>query len=348
MPLDQGRTTSGYRRRDELDRLAKLIEDAALDGNQNWRPPNSMVRRTLILNLCAVAAFSQAPQPDGAGLQRGTLPDHWITGGPDCSAVPKWQVHAYNPNLYIIRESGCINYEKPFLYLFFGSERALLQDTGAGENNVAEIVYQTIGEWLQRNGRQSIPLVVAHSHGHGDHISGDAQFAGHPGTTVIGLSVEATQKAYGIEHWPEDRGSIDLGNRILDVVAIPGHQPFSVAFYDRLTGILLTGDTLYPGRLYISDFPAYRASIQRLIDFTRDKPVAHVLGCHVEQAKMPFLDYPVGTKYQPDEHVLELSHAHLAELNDALRSMNEKPVRYAMRDFTIWPREPRPQPAFQK
>jgi glyoxylase-like metal-dependent hydrolase (beta-lactamase superfamily II) len=307
----------------------------------NLRWLNSAVRLLIILACCATGAFPQAPQPDGAGLQRGVLPGHWITGGPDCAVVPKWQVHAYNPDFFIIRESGCTNYEKPFLYLFFGSERALLQDTGAGENNVAEIVNQTIAEWLRRNGRQSIPLVVAHSHGHGDHISGDAQFAGRPDTTVIPLSVEGTQKAFGIRRWPEDRGSIDLGNRVLDVIAIPGHQPTSVAFYDRLTGVLLTGDTLYPGRLYVSDFAAYSASIQRLADFTRDKPVAHVLGCHVEQSKTPFLDYPVGTKYQPEEHALELSHAHLIELDEALRMMNGNPVRYALRDFTIWPREPR-------
>lgn len=293
------------------------------------------------ITVCARFATAQAPQPDGAGLERGELPAHWITGGPDCSVVPKWQVHAYNPDLYILRESGCTNYEKPFLYLFFGRDRALLQDTGAGETNVAEIVNQTIAEWCRRNRRQSIPLVVAHSHGHDDHTSGDAQFAGKPNVTVIPLSEEGTAKAFGIRKWPTDRGSIDLGGRVLDVIAIPGHQPLSVAFYDRRTGILLTGDSLYPGRLYVFDAPAFQASIQRLVDFVRDKPVAHVLGCHIEESKTPFLDYPVGTKYQPEEHALELSHAHLVELNEALKSMAGHPVRYALRDFTIWPREAR-------
>ncbi|MBV8903562.1 MAG: MBL fold metallo-hydrolase [Acidobacteriia bacterium] len=265
-----------------------------------------------------------------------------MTGGPDCSKAPKWQVHAYNPDLYILRESGCTNYEKPLLYLFFGKDRALLQDTGAGETNVAEIVNQTIAEWSRRKGRRSIPLVVAHSHGHGDHISGDAQFMGKAGVTMVPLSVEGTQKAFGIREWPSDAGSIDLGGRVLDVIAIPGHHPLSVAFYDRRTGILLTGDSLYPGRLYVSDFAAFAASIQRLVDFTRERPVAHILGCHIEESKTPFLDYPVGTKYQPEEHVLELSHAHLVELNEALKSMGSQPVRYALRDFTIWPREPQP------
>ena len=287
--------------------------------------------------LCACAAMGQAPQPDGAGLERGTLPATWITGGPDCTVAQKWQVHSYNPDFYIIRESGCTNYEKPFLYLIFGKERALLLDTGAGRTDVAETVNQTVAEWCKRNGRESIPLVVGHSHGHGDHVSGDAQFAGKPGVTMVPLSVEGTQNAYGIKQWPGDPGSIDLGGRLLDVIAIPGHQAFGVAFYDRRTGILLTGDTLYPGRLYVSDAPAFVASIQRLVDFTKDKPVAHILGTHIEESNTPFLDYPIGTKYQPEEHVLQLSHAHLIEMNEALKSMNGHVVRYALRDFTIWP-----------
>lgn len=299
---------------------------------------NSAMRLVLGATLCAGVVLGQVHEPDGAGLERGTIPAQWITGGPDCSTIPKWQVHAYNSDLYILRESGCTNYEKPFLYLFLGKDRALLQDTGAGETNVGQVVAQTLTDWSRRNGRDSPPLVVAHSHGHGDHISGDAQFTGQANVTMIPLSVEGMQKAYGIRQWPTDIGSIDLGGRVLNVIPIPGHQPLSVAFYDRRTGILLTGDTLYPGRLYVSDFVAFRASIQRLVDFTRDKPVTHILGCHIEESKTPFLDYPVGTKYQPEEHTLELSHAHLIELNDALKMMSERPVRYALRDFTVWPR----------
>ena len=40
--------------------------------------------------------------------------------------VPDWQVHEYNADFYIIRESGCTHYEKPFIYLIFGKERAMI------------------------------------------------------------------------------------------------------------------------------------------------------------------------------------------------------------------------------
>jgi hypothetical protein len=48
--------------------------------------------------------------------------------------------------------------------------------------------------------------------------------------------------------------------------------------------ILLTGDTLYPGRLYARDAPAFVNSIDRLIDFTRPRSVSHILGAHIENA----------------------------------------------------------------
>jgi len=277
-------------------------------------------------------------------MRRGTLPVSWRPSGPTCEGIPDWQVQEYNPDFYILRESGCTNYEKPFLYLLFGKDRALLEDTGAGKPETAKIVDEVIAKWLKANNRASIPLVVTHSHAHGDHIAGDAQFKERPNTTYIPLTVEDTQKAFHIAKWPDDLGQIDLGDRILDVIAIPGHEKLSLTFYDRQTGILLTGDSVYPGRIYVSDFPEYARSIQRLVDFTRGKIVTHLLGTHIEEANTPYLDYPVRTVYQPDEHPLALSRGVLLELNEALIGMHDKPVRFAMRDITIWPREPARRP----
>jgi glyoxylase-like metal-dependent hydrolase (beta-lactamase superfamily II) len=268
-------------------------------------------------------------------VEPGTLPATWITGGPNCLEVPDWQIHEYNPSFYILRESGCTNYEKPFLYLILGRQRALLVDTGAGASDAAQVVQRLIGK------KGNVPLVVAHSHGHGDHVAGDKGFDGMSGVTLVAAAVPALQKAFAIGNWPEQIGSIDLGDRIVDVIPIPGHQPAHVAYYDRKTGILLTGDHLYPGRLYVTDFPLYLASTRRMAHFTEGKPVAHILGCHIEQSATPFVDYPVGTTYQPREHTLELGRAHLLELLAGLEQMQGKPVKLALRDFTIAPRAPR-------
>jgi hydroxyacylglutathione hydrolase len=288
-----------------------------------------------LLFVC-FSACAQAPEPDGAGLRRGRLPKSWRTGGPSCDHMQEWEVHPYNPDLYIIRENGCVNFEKPFLYLFFGKEKALLIDTGAGQTHVGETVSSVMQNWAQANHREPPPLIVGHSHSHDDHVAGDAQFAARANTTMIPLTVEGTRKFFDIVRWPQDVGRIDLGDRIIDVIPIPGHDVLSLAYYDRQTGILLTGDSLYPGRLYVGDFPSFVASTDRLVRFTDGKLVTHILGCHVEEARTPYLDYKVGTKYQPDEHVLELGRGELIELNEALKHM-KTPKRLAFRDFTIWP-----------
>jgi hydroxyacylglutathione hydrolase len=290
-----------------------------------------------LLFVVASIVHAQAPQPDGGGVKRGVLPDHWQVSGPQCPPDPKFQIHEYNEDFYILRESGCSNYEKPFLFLLFGKEKAILFDTGAGKTDVAQVVQGVIAEWLKRNGRESIPLVVAHTHAHGDHISGDAQLKALPNTTVVALTPADVQTFFGFRNWPEGIAQYDLGARVLDLIPIPGHQAASIAIYDRQTGILLTGDTLYPGRLYVADGPAFTRSIQRLVDFTKGKIITHVLGNHIEETRTPYLDYPIGTVYQPDEHALELGRAHLLELNEALQNMNGKIVRTAFRDFTIWP-----------
>jgi glyoxylase-like metal-dependent hydrolase (beta-lactamase superfamily II) len=272
--------------------------------------------------------------------ESGVLPASWYAGGADCAGRPDFQVHRYNPDLYILRQAACKNFEKPFLYLLFGSERALLLDTGAGNVDVAGTVDRIVATWLIEHRRPAIELIVAHSHGHGDHVAGDSQFVNRARVTLVGRDTASVRKFFGIQRWPDDMVTYDLGNRPIDVIPIPGHQAASIALYDRRTALLLTGDTFYPGRLYVRDSAAFVQSIHRLVDFTRDKPVAHMLGTHIENSRTPFRDYPVGTVDQPDEHVLELNRAQLVELDDALQGMRGKLVRSVLRDFTIWPVTP--------
>ena len=98
---------------------------------------------------------------------------------------------------------------------------------------------------------------------------------------------------------------------------------------------------MYPGRLYVSDWEAFRQSTLRLLRFTNDHPVSHILGCHIEQQRTPYTDYKTGTVFQPDEHALELGRAELLELNEALDLLGHTPSRAAYRDFTISPVLPR-------
>ena len=296
---------------------------------------NSLV--TAGLFLFSVGGRAQAPQPDGGGVRPGVLPKAWLLGGPKCVEIPEFQVHEYNQDFYILRQSGCSNFEKPFLYLLFGRDKALLVDTGAGKTHIARVVSNVIDKWLARNKSRSLELIVGHTHSHDDHTGGDELLRGLPRATVVAHNLNAVQSFFGIKNWPEEIVQYDLGDRVLDVIPIPGHEAASIAIYDRQTAILLTGDTLYPGRLYVNEPVQFIRSIQRLVDFTQKRLVAHILGNHIENTRTPCLDYRVGTIYQPDEHALELGRAELLELDEALHQMNGKVVRMAMRDFTIWP-----------
>ena len=300
------------------------------------------VRAVAMLGLgLSCAASAQLAQPDGGGLERGTLPAKWMSQQPRCMEIPEWQVHEYNPDFYILRQSPCTDYEKPFIFLIFGKDKALLMDTGSRNGNLVPTLQLTIKNWLARNGRTSIPLIVAHTHEHEDHTFGDKaiQAMNDPTmpVTFIPSEVEATKKFFGVANWPEDIGHVDLGGRVLDLIPIPGHSKVSVALYDRRTGVLLGGDTVYPGRIYVNDFAAFEASLDRLVKFTEGKPIAHILGNHIEQSSTPFLDYPVGTMYQPNEHELALSRGTLLEEDAAVKSMHGTPRRYVMRDISVWP-----------
>jgi glyoxylase-like metal-dependent hydrolase (beta-lactamase superfamily II) len=295
-------------------------------------------RAGLALTLACALTLGGAivAQAAEGGVRPGVLPDRWLLGGPNCIELPEFQIHEYNPDLYILRQSGCSNDEKPLLYLLFGQNKALLLDTGAGKTEVARTVKTVIGHWLERNKKASIPLVVGHLHGHDDHTGGDPQFASAPDTTLIAPKAEAVKAFFGFKAWPKEIVQYDLGGRVLDIIPIPGHDDNSIAIYDRQTGLLLTGDTLYPGRIYVNDTLAeFAASIERLVDFTKDKTVTHVLGTHIENSRTPYKEYAIHTVYQPDEHVLELGRAHLLELHDAVKRMNGTLKPVSLRDFSV-------------
>lgn len=275
----------------------------------------------------------------------GTFPNAWISGGPDCGSEPPVQVHHYEPDFVILRQSLCTNFEAPFIYLIFGDDRVLMLDTGAGPigPTLRQTVFNIIVQWLQQNGKNSTDLVVVHSHGHGDHKAGDNDLATLPNTTVVGANVTAVRQFFGITNWPTEIVSYDLGNRVLDIIPIPGHESSHIAIYDRRTATLLTGDSLYPGRLYVFGaqsqnlWPVYQASIQRLVDFVATRDLCWVLGTHIEMSATPGVDFNLGATHHPSERVLQLERRHLIELNDAITAMGANPVVEVHPDFIITP-----------
>lgn len=254
---------------------------------------------------------------------RGRLGVRWHAGWPSArhDPAPPIQVHAYDESTLILRQNMSVHFEAPFMFLLLGAERALLLDTGATADPayfpLRQVVDRAVADWLDLHPHPSYGLVVAHTHGHGDHVAADGQFAGRPGTVVVGAGPDAVAGFFGLPDWPEGSAALDLGRRVVDVIPGPGHEDAAVVFHDRRTGLLFTGDTLYPGHLYVRDLPAYTATVDRLLAFCERHPVTHLLGCHVEMSAEG-VAYPAGATYQPDEVPLEMNAGHLRALRKGL------------------------------
>ncbi len=145
------------------------------------------------------------------------------------------------------------------------AERPAVVDTGIGTNH--ELLFDALDE--VGIGREDLRFVLP-THVHLDHAGGAGFLASeYPNATVmtheIGVPhlidpsrlVAGTKNAVD-EQWqyyvepepvPEDRiepltggDEVDLGDRVLDVVAAPGHAPHQVMFHDRADDVLFTGD----------------------------------------------------------------------------------------------------------
>ncbi len=284
----------------------------------------------------SIASLRDASRPE----QTGTFPEKWIDGVD--ASEPRWQIHAYNEDLYILRQSKRMTFEAPFLFLLFGEEKALLLDTGAKQGlDVYATVNKVIEHWLRRHGKESIPLIVAHTHSHIDHVQGDPSFVGKPGVeTIVGLGVSDVTEYWGFQDFPKDMVTMDLGNRVLDVLGSPGHQAASISVYDRMTHLLLTGDIVYPGHLFVFsplDWPVFVASLRRLATFAATHPVEWVLGCHIEMGAVPGQSFAWGTEQHPNEHVLQLPPSILTTILGAAQAMGNTPSCTIFDEFVIHP-----------
>ncbi len=260
-----------------------------------------------------------------AEIETTSLATHgWIHGSQDCSknGDPAIETFRFDQDTYILRQNKCVNYEAPFIYVLFGAHTVLVQDTGATDEVEQFPLYDTIAELVRNHPagtHVARKMLVVHSHSHGDHKAADPQFRGKPNVTVV-----APNKR-GLEDFLSSLGSgpnkiIDLGGRELTIFRIPGHQSEYVAIYDPHTKWLLTGDSVYPGIISVLDWDEYRASIDRLVEFSSTREVLAVLGSHIEMSRTPGVPYERGSTFQPNEASLLLP---VVELSDLKRHLDK-------------------------
>lgn len=244
----------------------------------------------------------------------------WLSGAQDCS-VPSHAIDVLqvDPQSYILRQNPCLSAEAPFMYLLLGQNRAMLLDTGDGADlPLADVVDTLLHRYAQTQGQTVLPLLVLHSHSHGDHRGADAQFAEHPKTRLVSTDFDSMVDDLGLKSWPKQGAVIELGGREIEIIPTPGHHKTAISLYDPQNQWLLTGDSLYPGRLTVLDWTAYQQSVARLQAFAVEHPVSVILGGHIELSD----DYKSSvamTNYRASEAALPLKPEDLALLYKATR-----------------------------
>ena len=285
--------------------------------------------------LIAIALCALPAQLGASGL---LAEKSWNHGSADCASNrdPAIEVFEFDADTYILRQNKCVDFEAPFIYVLFGRHTVFVQDTGATADASQFPLYDTVRTLINKRNQRELEILVTHSHSHGDHRSADPQFGGKPGVTLIEPNAKSVREYFGFQDWPQGSATIDLGGRLLEVIPAPGHQDEGIAVYDPRTGWLLTGDNLYPGRLYVKNWNEYRSSMRRLAAFSKGHRITAVLGTHIEISRSGKL-FEVGSTFQPDEAGLALTAQDLATLDRALQDAGDDPGEIVMAKFVVVP-----------
>ncbi len=197
-----------------------------------------------------------------------------------------FEVYEVQDGIFAISEP--YQWQEVISYLIIGNEFALLFDTGNGIGNIKAVA----------DSITKLPIRVLNSHSHYDHVGGNADF-----DFIYGMDTEFTRgrqqgrtheqvkeevspaalckalpqgvkaedhliRPYEIDQVVDEGSVIDMGNRKLKIISIPGHTPDAIGLIDEENGLLWTGDTFYKGPIWLfaeeTDLPAYRNSIARL------------------------------------------------------------------------------------
>ncbi len=297
----------------------------------------SLLRHLSIFAVSAVVLSSCIAYSDEMASGSTIFSQPW-NSGPNKNEPPL-QAQQYDRNTVVIRQSLRTSFEAPFMFLIFGEKNALLIDTGAGGVDLRSMVDQQIVAWLNATGRESISLVVMHSHAHGDHVAADEQFEDRANTVIVGHGVDDVADFFNIDDWPNGSQTFDLGGRIVDIIPTPGHHDTHVMVYDRATRLLFSGDVIYPGRLYFQcgKVDEFRRSIRRIAEFSNTRDISWILGAHIELAQKPGKAFDSNDLVRTDERLLEMTSATITDIQSALLQMGNVPRVKPYDDFILFP-----------
>jgi len=293
----------------------------------------------LFISSCTTPISVKANSTELTSHQISTIAkSDWMHGSENCKTNQgsAFDVYKHDEQSFIIRQNKCLTFEAPFSYILVGAQQILVLDTGALSDNPEFSLYTELEKIIGENQLAVKKLLVVHSHSHSDHYQGDVYFNGRKNVEVVKTSASDVRSFFSFIDWPQGQKTIDLGGRKIVVIPTPGHQEEAISVYDHHTKWLMTGDTLYPGYIYVKNWQAYKDSIDRLTHFTKNNAVTAIMGAHIEKQKSPNSYFPIGSTYQPNEANLDLTVESLQILNKELKHHN-KPREIILDDFIIKP-----------
>ena len=137
-------------------------------------------------------------------------------------------------------------------FLLCGEDRAALIDTGTNTPNARELA----------EGLTDLPLILINTHADRDHISGNGAFD----EFYMSPAEESNYRdnaGKGTIIPVREGDVIDLGGRPLRIIDNPGHTPGSIAILDEKYRVLISGDSVQDGSIFM--FGKYR-NIDTYID----------------------------------------------------------------------------------
>ena len=126
------------------------------------------------------------------------------------------------------------------LFVLEGKEKALLIDSGMRTPNAREIA----------EGITKLPLELLNTHADPDHISGNGAFHSFY-MSPMEESLYRSHNGVGNIRPVKTGDIIDLGERTLEIIDIPGHTPGSIAILDNKYKVLIGGDSIQDGRIFM-------------------------------------------------------------------------------------------------
>ena len=145
-------------------------------------------------------------------------------------------------------------------FLLCGSEKAALVDSGMNTPDARQIA----------EGLTDLPLILINTHADPDHISGNGAFE----EFYMSPAEEGNYRDHNGKGkiLPVKEGDeIDLGSRTLLIIDIPGHTPGSIAILDREYRVLISGDSVEDGNVFMfgphRDIRLYIESLRHLAGY---------------------------------------------------------------------------------